>query len=235
MANTASRLAERFVLTRFDFGGRASALPWLDSGRAAGGERLLVSRRPCAIQRILRESTAALHPAPAACAEHRPLAGGGGDKFRPVPVGKRRRVRPAAARGDRRLRCGHRRRRLRPFAWLRRRHGRLLGVAVQCRHDNRGPSHRACVASGLWRSLCLLQEEHGNHLFTAVFGARSVATVIIDDDVAFVWDSRTSGDGTEAGSFEWYLGVGQHSFVVEYVEEAGPDTGGNAFLTWAKA
>ena len=58
MANTASRLAERFVLTRFDFGGRASALPWLDSGRAAGGERLLVSRRPCAIQRILRESAA---------------------------------------------------------------------------------------------------------------------------------------------------------------------------------
>ena len=83
--------------------------------------------------------------------------------------------------------------------------------------------------------LCLLQEEHGNHLFTAVFGARSVATVIIDDDVAFVWDSRTSGDGTEAGSFEWYLDVGQHSFVVEYVEEAGPDTGGNAFLTWTQA
>ena len=58
-------------------------------------------------------------------------------------------------------------------------------------------------------------------MFAAVFGARSVATVIVDDDVAFVWDSRTSGDGTEAGSFEWYLGVGQHSFVVEYVEEAG--------------
>ena len=126
-------------------------------------------------------------------------------------------------------------------------------------------------------------DAHGNYIFAALFGARSVATVIIDDDVAFVWDARleasTACSGTQAvdngvlghpdfrctaipafassglqadcpasdgcvfsGSppatlqtFDWHLTEGDHSIVVEYVEEAGQDSGGNAYLTWVRA
>ena len=119
---------------------------------------------------------------------------------------------------------------------------------------------------------------HGNYVFGALFGARSAATVIIDDDVAFVWDSRFAsssqctgilcGDATDACScaatpafvasgleedcptdrcsfsasvpptletFDWHLTEGPHSIIVEYVEEAGLDAGGNAYLTWTRA
>lgn len=125
--------------------------------------------------------------------------------------------------------------------------------------------------------------EHGNYVFGALFGARSVSTVIIDDDVAFVWDARMEFSSACTGSrascvgipgtaecscaawpafaerglqadcpeadgcsfsssppptlqtFDWHLTEGEHSIVVEYVEEAGADSGGNAYLTWTKA
>ena len=124
-------------------------------------------------------------------------------------------------------------------------------------------------------------DSHGNYIFAALFGARSVATVIIDDDVAFVWDARletsTACSGTQAAdsdgngdfscaaiaafvisglradcptsdgcafsasppatlqTFDWHLTEGDHSIVVEYVEEAGKDSGGSAYLTWVRA
>ena len=122
-------------------------------------------------------------------------------------------------------------------------------------------------------------DAHGNYVFGALFGARSAATVIIDDDVAFVWDSRLelssgctgtlcSGPDEECScaatpafvasgleedcptsvgcsfssslpptlqTFDWHLTEGPHSVIVEYVEEAGADSGGNAYLTWDRA
>jgi hypothetical protein len=122
-------------------------------------------------------------------------------------------------------------------------------------------------------------DAHGNYVFGALFGARSAATVIIDDDVAFVWDSRLelssgctgtlcSGPDEECScaatpafvasgleqdcptsvgcsfssslpptlqTFDWHLTGGPHSVIVEYVEEAGADSGGNAYLTWDRA
>jgi hypothetical protein len=36
-------------------------------------------------------------------------------------------------------------------------------------------------------------------------------------------------------TFDQHLTEGPHSIIVEYVEEAGVDSGGNAYLTWTRA